>query len=97
MGLAIGIVTFLVIGLFHPLVVKAEYYWGAKCWWLFLIAGMVCVALSILIDDLFLSTLMGVVAFSCFWSILELFEQTKRVARGWFPANPKRVKKKDGR
>ena len=27
-GLLIGIVTFLIIGLFHPVVVKAEY---AKC------------------------------------------------------------------
>ena len=26
-GLFIGICTFLIIGLFHP-VVKAEYYWG---------------------------------------------------------------------
>lgn len=32
-GLLIGIVTFLIIGLFHPVVVKAEYYWGTKCWW----------------------------------------------------------------
>ena len=31
-GLLIGIVTFLIIGLFHPVVVKAEYYWGTKCW-----------------------------------------------------------------
>ena len=27
-GLLIGIATFLIIGLFHPVVVKAEYYWG---------------------------------------------------------------------
>lgn len=27
-GLVIGICTFLIIGLFHPIVVKAEYYWG---------------------------------------------------------------------
>ena len=27
-GLLIGICTFLIIGLFHPIVVKAEYYWG---------------------------------------------------------------------
>ena len=35
-GLLIGIATFLIIGLFHPVVVKAEYYWGTKCWWIFL-------------------------------------------------------------
>ena len=36
-GLIIGISTFLIIGLFHPVVVKAEYYWGTRCWWIFLI------------------------------------------------------------
>jgi len=39
-GLIVGLVTFLVIGLFHPLVIKAEYYWGVKSWWLFLIMGI---------------------------------------------------------
>ena len=29
-GIAIGICTFLIIGLFHPIVVKAEYYWGTN-------------------------------------------------------------------
>ena len=33
-GIIIGLATFLTIGLFHPLVIKAEYYWGAGCWWL---------------------------------------------------------------
>lgn len=31
-GILIGICTFLIIGLFHPVVVKAEYYWGTRCW-----------------------------------------------------------------
>ncbi len=39
-GLFIGICTFLIIGLFHPVVVKAEYYWSTKCWWIFLILGI---------------------------------------------------------
>ena len=30
-GLVIGIATFLIIGLFHPLVVKGEYYLGVRC------------------------------------------------------------------
>ena len=38
-GLFIGICTFLIIGLFHPVVVKAEYYWGTKCWWIFSCTG----------------------------------------------------------
>lgn len=29
-GLLIGACTFLIIGLFHPLVIKGEYYIGVK-------------------------------------------------------------------
>jgi hypothetical protein len=89
-GLTIGIATFLIIGLFHPLVIKAEYYFGVRCWWAFLVGGFVFVALSLIISNIILSTIMGVIAFSCFWSILEVFAQKKRVEKGWFPSNPKR-------
>jgi len=92
MGLTIGVATFLVIGLFHPVVIKAEYYLGVKCWWIFLLLGLVFIALSLATKEILFSTIMGVIAFSCFWSILEIFEQKKRVEKGWFPANPKRKK-----
>ena len=94
MGLTIGIATFLVIGMFHPIVIKAEYYLGTKCWWIFLLFGLIFIVLSLVIKEILFSTIMGVIAFSCFWSILEIFQQTKRVEKGWFPANPKRDKKK---
>lgn len=89
-GLLIGLCTFLIIGLFHPLVIKGEYYLGVKCWWIFLSMGIVCTGLSVLIENDFTSILMGVTAFSSFWSILEVFEQRERVRKGWFPKNPKR-------
>ena len=31
-GLIIAVSTFLIIGLFHPLVIKTEYYWGTRPW-----------------------------------------------------------------
>ncbi len=89
-GLIIGVATFLIIGLFHPLVIKAEYYLGVRSWWIFLIAGIIGVLASIFINNDTLSIICGVVAFSCFWSIKELFEQRRRVQKGWFPKNPKR-------
>ena len=89
-GLIIGIATFLIIGLFHPLVIKAEYYIGVKSWWLFLLAGIVSCVASVFVVDIILSILLGVVAFSSFWSIGEVFEQRKRVQKGWFPKNPKK-------
>ncbi|MDR1679207.1 MAG: DUF4491 family protein [Prevotellaceae bacterium] len=91
-GLAIGIATFLIIGLFHPIVIKAEYHWGTKSWWLFLLVGIVFVILSLAVRNILWSTVMGVVAFSSFWTILEIFQQQKRVEKGWFPENPKRKK-----
>ena len=85
LGLLVGLLTFLIIGLFHPLVIKGEYYFGVKCWWVFLLAGLVCVVLSVLAENQTVSSLLGVVAFSCFWSIKEVFDQRKRIEKGWFP------------
>ncbi|MBO8477406.1 MAG: DUF4491 family protein [Bacteroidetes bacterium] len=93
-GLAVGLATFFIIGMFHPIVIKAEYYFGKKCWWFFLVAGIVFALISLLVNNFMGSTILGVISFSCFWSILELFEQEKRVAKGWFPANPKRSGRK---
>ena len=89
-GVEIGVATFLIIGLFHPLVIKAEYYIGVKSWWLFLLLCIVAGVESLLVHNFILSILLGVVAFSSFWSIGEVFEQRKRVQKGWFPKNPKR-------
>lgn len=93
-GIIIGVATFLVIGFFHPLVIKAEYHLGVKSWWLFLLSGIIFAMLSLFADNLVLSIISGVVAFSSFWSIGEVFQQRKRVEKGWFPANPKRAKDK---
>mgnify|MGYP000677700837 CR=1 FL=1 len=54
-GLLIGIATFLIIGLFHPVVVKAEYYWGTKCWWIFLVLGIAGTVASLLVESVFVS------------------------------------------
>ena len=90
LGLAIGLCTFLIIGLFHPVVIKSEYHFGTRCWWVFLLLGIVALAASILVADVFWSAVLGVTAFSSFWTILEIFEQRERVRKGWFPRNPRR-------
>ncbi len=94
-GLVIGVLTFVVICLFHPLVIKAEYYLGVKSWILFLLLGITGIVLSLLAGDLLLSIISGVIAFSSFWSIFEVFQQKERVRKGWFPENPKRKGNKD--
>lgn len=87
-GVIIGVATFLIIGLFHPIVIKGEYYFGVKIWWIFLLSGIIAGIASILIADLLLSILLAVWSASSLWGIGELFEQRKRVQRGWFPARP---------
>jgi len=89
-GLLIGASVFLMIGLFHPLVIKAEYYFGTKCWPCFAIAGIAALVASLFVSNTLISVLLGAFAFSAFWSIHELFKQRERVKKGWFPKNPKR-------
>lgn len=89
-GLIIGISTFLIIGLFHPIVIKAEYYWGTRCWVVFLFLGILGILASIYVGNVLLSSLAGVFSFSSFWTIKEIFDQEERVRKGWFPKNPKR-------
>ena len=89
-GLIIAVITFLVIGVFHPIVIKGEYHFGTRCWWVFLLAGIAFIVASLLVSDNMLSPILGVVGCSCLWSILEIFEQKARVEKGWFPKNPKR-------
>lgn len=87
-GIIVGLATFLIIGIFHPIVIKAKYYLGVKCWWIFMLAGIVLGVLSLTSEGLIVSSLLGVTAFSSFWSILELKQQKKRVRKGWFPEGP---------
>lgn len=90
-GIILGLCAFVCIGLFHPLVIKGEYYFGAKrCGLVFPIFGTLAIAGSLMSESNFISALLGVFAFSCFWSVIEVFEQEKRVQKGWFPKNPKR-------
>ncbi|MGM9737415.1 MAG: DUF4491 family protein [Candidatus Cryptobacteroides sp.] len=89
-GIIVGAATFLIIGICHPLVIKAEYYIGRKSWWGFLIIGIALAVLSLALEDSTLSTIAGAGAFSFFWGIGEIFSQEKRVLKGWFPENPAR-------
>ncbi len=87
-GLLVGLATFLIIGVFHPIVIKAEYYLGTRCWWIFMLMGAIFAGVSLVVGNMILSTVLGVLAFSSFWSILELFHQKERVRKGWFPKGP---------
>jgi uncharacterized membrane protein YuzA (DUF378 family) len=89
-GIVIGLCAFLVIGVFHPVVIKSEYYFGSKIWPIFLIVGIICCALSVIIQNIYVRIIVGIIGFSSLWAIGELKEQKERVEKGWFPKNPKR-------
>lgn len=89
-GIILAAATFLIIGTFHPIVIKCEYHFGTRCWWVFALLGVLFIAGSLLVADSILSPILGVIGCSCLWSILEIFEQKTRVEKGWFPMNPKR-------
>ena len=92
-GIVIGAISFLSIGVFHPIVIKAEYYFSKNIWPAFALSGGTLLILSLLFRNVILSSCLAVIGMTCLWSIKELFDQEKRVEKGWFPKNPKRRNK----
>ena len=89
-GITIAVMTFLTIGIWHPIVIKTEYYWGTRPWILYLLIGIVCCLAALFVENVYISSFLGVFGASSLWGIGELFSQRKRVLTGWFPMNPKR-------
>ena len=90
-GILIAIICFFIIGIFHPIVIKAEYYFTSKCWPVFLLAGLISLIGSVCLKNNIISTILGILGCTCLWSILEIKEQEERVKKGWFPKNPRRM------
>jgi len=89
-GIVIAVMTFLTIGLWHPIVIKTEYRWGVKAWWVYMLIGISCIVAALFTANIYLSSFLGVFGASALWGIGELFAQKRRVEKGWFPMNPKR-------
>ena len=89
-GVLIAIMSLLIIGIFHPIVIKTEYYTATKYSWVFLLVGILSLVAALFIECTTLSAILGVFGASSIWSVKELHEQKERVKKGWFPMNPKR-------
>ncbi len=89
LGPILGLVSFVTIGIFHPVVIKLEYYLGKKSWWILALPGLLFVILSLFMNEI-LSILFGVLGFSLFWSAIEMFKQHDRILNGRAKRNPKR-------
>lgn len=55
-----------------------------------MVLGLAGAAGALFIADALWSSLLSVLAFTCLWTIKELFEQEERVLKNWFPENPAR-------
>ena len=89
-GIIIGLASFLIIGIFHPIVIKSEYHFGKRVWPIFLASGCLFIALSLFLESSIAASITSITGFSCLWSIHEIFEQEQRVKKGWFPAKEKK-------
>ncbi len=87
-GLAIGACTFLIIGIFHPLVIKGEYYLGLKVNYIFALLGVVASIAALMTEGVFLSAVFAVIAFSSFWSIWEVLSRKSACAKDGFLQTP---------
>lgn len=72
-------------GIGHIIVIKGEYYFGTKLWPIFLVIGILCLLLSIIFKNALVSGILGIIAMTFLWGILEILKQKKRVEKGWFP------------
>ncbi|MGN1376462.1 MAG: DUF4491 family protein [Prevotella sp.] len=89
-GIIIALMSLLIIGVFHPIVIKTEYYTGTKYSWIFVVTGILSLIAALLTECTTLSAIFGVFGASAIWAVKELREQRERVKKGWFPMNPKR-------
>ncbi len=90
-SILVGVAAFAIIGVFHPIVIKAEYYFSVRIWWLFAVVGTGLLAASLFMHGVF-SYIVALLGITCLWSIVELFHQKRRVEKGWYPKNPKLIK-----
>ena len=66
-GIVIGVCSFLIIGVFHPIVIKCEYYFSKKVWPIFFVCGLIAAVVSLLVGNFLASALLGSLSCSFFW------------------------------
>lgn len=91
-GILIGLVTFTIIGLGFPLVIRGERYLG-YLWWPYMMGiGFLIIIASLFISTDWLSVVTGVLGATFVWGSTELKEQAVRAELGWFPFNENKIK-----
>ncbi|RJP49769.1 MAG: DUF4491 family protein [Anaerolineaceae bacterium] len=91
-GILIGIVTFTIIGLGFPLVIRGERYFGYFSWPYMMGIGVILIVASLFTHSDWGSVIVGVIGATFVWGSTELKEQAVRAELGWFPFNEDKVK-----
>lgn len=86
-GLIFSAAALFIMGIYHPIVIKAEYHFSQKIWPLFAAIGIACLIASLYLKGV-ISYTVAFLGATNMWCIIELKQQAKRVAKGWFPKNP---------
>jgi hypothetical protein len=90
-GFALGISTLFIIGLGFVWVIRGERYFG-YLWWPYVLGlGILLVIVSLFVDSLWGSALLGVFGASLVWGSTELKEQAVRAEIGWYPFREKKI------
>lgn len=91
-GPLIGLATFLIIGAFHPVVIKTEYYCGTRPWWFFLVAGIGCIAAALFVSNVLGAAVLGVTGFRHYGPFSSYLSNTNGWRKGGFPKGPDTAK-----
>lgn len=91
-GLALGAVTFGIIGLGFVWVIRGERYLGYLWWPYILLAGTVTIIVSLFIESNWGSAVVAAFGASFVWGATEMKEQAVRAEVGWFPFNDKKIR-----
>ena len=90
-GLTLGILTLFIIGLGFVWVIRGERYFG-YLWWPYLMGlGLLLIAGSLFVLNIWVSALLGVTGASLIWGSTELKEQAVRAEIGWYPFQPRKI------
>ena len=77
-GVVLAAASLLIIAVYHPLVIKAEYWFGTRVWPLFAAAALICLSASACPRGV-VSPILAFLGATNLWSVVELKAQAKRV------------------
>ena len=90
-GPTLGIFTLFIIGLGFIWVIRGERYFG-YLWWPYVMGlGVLLIIISLFVNNLWISALLGVFGASLVWGSTELKEQAVRAEIGWYSFNGKKI------